>query len=570
MMWWRLFSLSVVRFPAFLICFTLLAFSPCRAQVVINEVYYDHPGKDDGWEFIEINNAGETASDISGWRLEFLDGASGRKSTLWAASSGTIIEPKGFICISGSARSPAPGFLLSGAIGNGPDAVRLVSPSGVIDIIGYGEVTLGDLYESSPAPDVDPGFSLARKPDGNDTNRNDADFVASAPTPGGRNFFIRDISVAVDAEAVLPCRESFFSVTIRLTNCGIEPVSGRVWILSSAMVAGRATSSERVELDIDMAPAARDSIAVTLVSPLSARFDLRAAILDTPDENPANDTANASLGSSPGEVVVNEIMYRPGEGMSEWIELVNTSGGECNLKSWTICDATGSRRLISDEDVSLPSGGFVILAQDSASFVLEYPGCIAPVRSLERGWPSLNDTDHKDFADIVELRDCGGVLVERVSYKNLLGSERGRSIERVSDEACSSLAGGIWHRCAARGGSTPGRDNSTRTDTMPRSRAPSVSSNPFCPARDHETVITASLEEGETGLMVRIFNLDGLEIRRIFGENGGARVLSCRWDGRMNEGSLARTGLYVCLVEFVRTGGGVCRKEKTCIAVAAD
>jgi hypothetical protein len=83
-------------------------------------------------------------------------------------------------------------------------------------------------------------------------------------------------------------------------------------------------------------------------------------------------------------------------------------------------------------------------------------------------------------------------------------------------------------------------------------------------------VITAALEEGETGLMVRIFNLDGLEIRRIFGENGGARVLSCRWDGRMNEGSLARTGLYVCLVEFVRTGGGVCRKEKTCIAVAAD
>lgn len=570
MMWWSLFSLSASRFWTFLIFFPLLAPSLCKAQVVINEVYYDHPGKDDGWEFIEINNAGETASDISGWRLEFLDGVSGRKSTLWTASSGTIIEPKGFICISGGARNTAPEFLLTGAIGNGPDAVRLASPSGVIDVVGYGDVTLGDLYESSPAPDVDPGLSLSRKPDGNDTNRNDADFVASAPTPAGRNFFLRDISIAIDAEALLPCGGSPFSMTVKLSNCGIEGVTKRVSIRSSAIVAGHVISSEHAELDLDLSPSAVDSIAVTLVSPHAARFDIRVAVLDSPDENSSNDTACAYLGSSPGDVVLSEVMYRPGEGMSEWMELENHGGGERNLKSWTICDATGMRRLISDEDLFIPAGGFVILAQDSVSFAAEYPGCDAPVRSLERGWPSLNDADRGDFADIVELHDCDGVLVERVSYSNLLGSERGRSIERLSDEACSSLAGGIWHRCAARCGSTPGGENSTRSETTPRSQGPSIVPNPFCPRKDRETVITSALGAGETGFIVGIFNLDGLEIRRIFGENGGARVFSCRWDGRANEGSLVRTGLYVCLVEFVRTGGGVCRKEKKCIAVAAD
>ena len=78
-----------------------------------------------------------------------------------------------------------------------------------------------------------------------------------------------------------------------------------------------------------------------------------------------------------------------------------------------------------------------------------------------------------------------------------------------------------------------------------------------------------SARSGETGFRVRIFDMSGAEVKRIYAENGGAPSFSCRWDGRAKDGSMARTGLYVCLVEYVRTGGGVCRKEKTCIAVAA-
>ncbi len=570
MMWWRLVFLF--PFHSFLFLPGIIAFAafPCEAQVVINEVYYDHPGRDEGWEFVEIFNAGEGAWDISGWKLESLDGVSMRAATLWTAPSGTRIEPKCIACISGVARNPAPAFLLKGSLGNGPDAVRLASLSGVVDLVGYGECTLDGLYESTPAPDVDPGFSLARKPDGRDADRNDADFVVALPTPGRRNFFSRDVGIEVAGEEILPCRGFPFSTTIKLVNWGLESFNGRVSIVTSAGIDGLIFSSSTNELDLALLPSSADSTRIAVAPVLGSRFEVRATILDAPDENPSNDTVRVFLGSSPGEIVINEIMYRPCEGMSEWVELKNNSTEERNLELWTICDATGSKRIIANEKFSITAGGFVILAKDSALFEKEHPGCRAPVRKPAGGWPSLNDTDKGSFADMVELHDSVGVLRERVFYRDLLGNERGRSIERISPEVCSALAGGIWHRCAARSGSTPGAENSTRMTKIKEKGGVSIFPNPFCPGRNRETVITAALGEGETGFLVRIFDLGGFELRRIFGENGGARAFSCRWDGRANGGSPVRTGLYVCLVEFVGTGGGVCRKEKKCIAVAEE
>ena len=72
---------------------------------------------------------------------------------------------------------------------------------------------------------------------------------------------------------------------------------------------------------------------------------------------------------------------------------------------------------------------------------------------------------------------------------------------------------------------------------------------------------------GETGLLVRVFDIDGREIARLFGEENGARAFSCEWDGRADDGEELPTGLYICVVEFVTQGGGVCRREKRCIAL---
>jgi hypothetical protein len=575
MWWWMMRRWSLFHFHSFgalvASAFLEIVFAhSCAAGVVINEVYYDHSGRDDGWEFIEIHNPDAFHHALSGWFLEALDGATGNAKVVWAASPGALIGPGDFLCIAGIERAPSPGYLLKGTLGNGPDAVRLVSPSGIVDLVGYGACASSDLYETIPAPDVSAGTSLARKPDGFDSDRNDADFVSALPTPGRRNFFRRDAGIRLVGDDALPCRGTPFSLKLRIVNCGLDPMSGLVSIHAEVRESGFAASSVEVERDIDLAVSSADSIELALAAPRSRRFEVRAYLDGAPDENPLNDTTVVSLGASPGAVVINEIMYRPEKEMSEWIEIVNVSGIDCNLAGWALCDATGSRRLVSSADMILPPGGFAILAKDSASFAREFPACEAPVSGIEGGWPALNDTDKGDRADAVALFDEAGVLVERVSYRDLLGAERGRSIERASTEFCSDRAGGIWHRCAARLRATPGRENSTLVDRSPRSGGLSVSPNPFCPRRDGEVSVTGKRAEGETGFLVRIFDREGYELRRVFGECGGADVFSCRWDGRSDGGARARTGLYVCLVEYIGSGGGVCRREKTCIVVAGN
>jgi hypothetical protein len=575
MWWWMMRRWSLFHFHSFgalvaSVFIEIIFALPCGAGVVINEVYYDHPGRDDGWEFIEIYNPDAVPYALSGWVLEALDGTTGNGKVVWAAPPGALIGPGEFLCIAGIERAPFAEYLLKGTLGNGPDAVRLVSPSGIIDLVGYGSCASSDLYETAPAPDVSAGTSLARKPDGFDSDRNDADFVSAPPTPGRRNFFRLDVGIRLVGQDALPCRGTSFSLKLRIVNCGLEPINSRVSILTEVRDPGFVASSGELERTLDLAVSAADSIEVTLAAPQLPRFEVRAYLDGAPDENPVNDTTFVSIGASPGEIVINEIMYRPQSGMSEWIEIANVSAADCNLRGWALSDATGSRRLVSSTDVILPPGGFSILAKDSAVFAREFPACEAPVSGIEGGWPALNDSDKGDRADAVALFDESGVLVERVSYRDLLGAERGRSIERVSTEFCSDRAGGIWHRSAAELRATPGRENSMLVERSPRSRGLSVSPNPFCPRRDGEASVTGKRAEGETGFLVKIFDREGYEIRRVFGECGGADIFSCRWDGRSSGGALARTGLYVCLVEYIGPGGGVCRKEKICIVVAGD
>lgn len=568
--WWSLFCFLSFRALLILLSIAMLGSRPCSAQVVINEVYYDHAGKDEGWEFVELRSAESAARDLSGWRLEALDGATGQKSTLWTAPAGFRIEAAQLVCVAGASRDPAPGLLLRGVLGNGPDAVRLVAPAGVVDLVGYGPCALPELFESSPAADAASGSSLSRKPDGFDSDRNDVDFVATAPTPGRPNFYSRDVMLGACRESILPCRGAPYSLALVLANLGLEDFGGSVSIAAETVVEGMTVSIDRAELLLALAVAGSDSLSLSLRAPDAALFDIRISMLGAPDENPANDSVLVPLRASPGEVVVNEIMYRPREGMSEWLELENCAARAVSLRNYLMRDATGSKHVVTTRDLELPAGGFMILARDSASFAGEYPACGAPVLGVEGGWPALNDTDRGAYADVVELFDGDTLLVERVAYRDLLGSERGRSLERISETVCGSLPGGLWHRCLARAGATPGAKNTGHVETAPRRGDVDVSPNPFGLRRDGETVVTGALDDGETGFRVRIFQLDGRLVRRIAGEDGGARFFSCRWDGRGDDGARVRTGLYVCLVDFIGAGGGVCRREKKCVAVADD
>jgi hypothetical protein len=154
-----------------------------------------------------------------------------------------------------------------------------------------------------------------------------------------------------------------------------------------------------------------------------------------------------------------------------------------------------------------------------------------------------------------------------VDYSGWDDGGRGRSIERISPEVCSRDKSGIWQRCSADKGSTAGEVNTATIYYYPI-YGMVAEPNPFCSSIDGLLRIEASTRPGEGAFTVSIYDMKGIMVSRLISGAVEAGFVSCGWDGADGEGNPVPTGLYICVVEFMMQGGGVCRQEKCVVAVS--
>ncbi len=517
------------------------------SQVVLNEIYYDHPGSDAGFEFIELYCAGSVEIPLAGWSIVMIDGRTGTSRELWAAGAGRVIDSGGLILIGGDSVAVSTADLLAGSIENGPDAVALLRAGESMDLVRYG----GD------DPGCSAGRSLSRRPDG-------SGLVCSSPTPGRINFHKIDLAVAFAGPVHVHCASGWSEIFICLENRGLEGFSGDCFLTVTSVRDGlrSVAGSRRVSPSLD-AGEGRE-IGVSCGGMPSGISTLEILIEADGDTCPENDIETVSTSSSPGEVVVTEIMYRP-EGGGEWIEIFNRSYGTVDLAGWSVTDLSGASGSIPG-GVEIETGGFVVLAQDPAAVLSVFPGITAPVLPLENGWPRLNDGDGDGTAEEIFIRRSDGTIMESVSYRSMIEDEKGRSIERLSPELCSTGRDGLWLRCGAAAGGTPGERNYCNASVIP-SEGMHVSPDPFCPQKDGMVRFTVAAGSADVSYGARVFDMSGREVSRLASGPVDAPAVVCGWDGRDSGGKPAGTGLYICVVEFMGSGGGVCRREKGTVAV---
>lgn len=166
-------------------------------SVVINEFMPDPAGTDTGGEWVELLNTTASTVDISGWKLE-------RAKSSWGAvhtfGPGTTLAGGGRLLIgesrvTGAQLSLPDGTLDLGNAGSNADGVRLVDGSGAVrDAVIYGTPNTDNLADDSGAPAASlapkpaSDKSLARTPDGADTDQSGTDVKSVSPaTPGAAN-----------------------------------------------------------------------------------------------------------------------------------------------------------------------------------------------------------------------------------------------------------------------------------------------------------------------------------------------------------------------------------------------
>jgi len=158
---------------------------PAAGQaIVINEVLYDGPGADAG-TFVELK--GEPGTDLTGWTIVGVNGNGGADYAT-IVLDGYSIPADGYF-VAGQDSTTINWDMIHGVdLQNGADEVELRYLDETMDSVCYG--SSGDLVceGGTYAPDVPGGTSIARCPDGQDTDDNEADFAADdTPTAGEEN-----------------------------------------------------------------------------------------------------------------------------------------------------------------------------------------------------------------------------------------------------------------------------------------------------------------------------------------------------------------------------------------------
>ncbi len=184
-----------------------VGFLPAVAGVVINEVNYDSVGNGDSDEFVEIYNASGVTQSLADRSLVLVNGANGAAYTTVDLSTAGSLAPGEYLLVASTATLASistaakkvafPGTAATNLIQNGnPDGLAYVvtSTSQVLDSVSWGGNTVWNgtvsLLEGGGATPVDstsvPG-SIARLPNGIDTNTNATDFSFVPSTPGAAN-----------------------------------------------------------------------------------------------------------------------------------------------------------------------------------------------------------------------------------------------------------------------------------------------------------------------------------------------------------------------------------------------
>jgi len=273
---------------------------------------------------------------------------------------------------------------------------------------------------------------------------------------------------------------------------------------------------------------------------------------------------------APGDVVINEILFNPATGGSDFVELYNRSDKIFDISGWIIAntqDATDGEKPIVTDFLLFP-GEYVVFSPSAsninANYTVENPGAL-----LNNDLPTLEDRQG-NVSILVQ-----DVVIDAFDYDDnlhnaLLSDKNGVSLERISPDQPTQDRGN-WHSAAATAGyGTPTARNSQFLGQPPTPGADiiSLANNTFSPDGDgNEDVLTFTYAVDKAGyaMNVRIFDAAGREVRNLVNNLLLASEGILKWDGATNDGSRARVGIYVLWVELVHPEGDVERIKLPCV-----
>jgi len=423
---------------------------------------------------------------------------------------------------------------------------------------------------------MEPGLSLARRPDGRNTGDNSADFRPADPSPGLTNFPDRAMEVrdwSVEPPTGEPQGTAVCSATIE--NTGLEDLETSVVLLDTgldlvgASVAGLPAGSVRtLRWNFPTGPAGRRPLVIRI--PLQMGADSLSRVL-------------GHFQTGPSPVLFSEIQAAPDEGQGEWLEIYNRGLDRFQLGDLRLKDEDAAWRSLPALD--LEPGGCVAVAQDTGALAdwirtqigARSPASSCPVEEVRvvplTGWPTLNNSPPSDrsFSDRVWLADSLGVLDQvKLGPADLDGEGiplpgDGRSLERVVG-GFGDPGPSAWHPCASGTAGSPGCPT-----IRPAFQVTGPWLQPATAVLDRTSgtpglEILLEIPDWASGFDLSVYDLAGIRRRHLAGDDKGPGPRLVVWPGTDEAGLPVVAGGYI-LVGTLQRGSVVADRSRCVIGV---
>ena len=532
-----------------------------RYDVVINEIMAD-PTPQIGLpsnEWIELKNVSANPLNLQNWRIGDATGQSGPMPSF-------VLQPDSFVIVctgSAVAAMQAYGRVISvtsfPSLDNDGDQLFLRSNTGLtIHAVSY------SLSWYQNAVKSDGGWTLEMI-DTKNPCAGISNWKSSTDTRGGSPG-IKNSADAVNTDQSLPSVKNAYAIdNLNIVIVFDEPVDS---------LKGATAGNYSIDGGLSIQSA-------TSISPLFDKVQLKLATamqvntVYTITVNNVTDCRNNGIGTgnkvkiglpvdaAATEMVINEILFNPKSGGSDYLEFYNRSNKIFDANKLYVANRNSSggissTKLISTIPYYIFPGDYIVVTEDAINLPLNYmvqnPDAVFVVSSL----PSFPD----DEGDVI-LLNFQGAVVDEVKYKDdwqfaLISNADGVSLERIDPDGPSQDAGN-WHSAASTAGyGTPTYKNSQYKLLQSINAAVEVTPKVFSPDNDgRDDIATVQYKTTEPGYVanITVYDANGRPVRNLV-KNGTLGLQGYWvWDGLDDKKLKLPVGTYILFTEIFNLDG---------------
>jgi len=273
------------------------------------------------------------------------------------------------------------------------------------------------------------------------------------------------------------------------------------------------------------------------------------------------------------DIILNEVLFNPRTGGSDFVELYNQSDKYINLKNWSLArlvnNAVDSKHTITTDNYVLAPKSYVAVSTDILNIQSNYPLFEGKPFLQASSMPSYND----DEGIVLVINNLERIM-ERFDYKDdfhfeLLDDEEGVSLERLGFELPTNNPSSWFSAASSVGFATPAYANSQNKINQAQSGAITIVPKVFTPDNDGQadfTTINYKLAGQGNVANVSIYDAQGRLIKHLARNQTLANEGFLIWDGANEDRTRVRTGYYIVLFQvFDLTGRQETYKETVAV-----